>query len=78
MKGRNFSLHPVQRNSTDPVVKQATVINSNGNFIVPARTTAVFVAGVTTSATMPQKGAGVIHGWWDAFLCFGFFRFFNL
>jgi pullulanase len=38
-----FELHPVLRESTDPVVRQATFTADNGTFTLPARTTAVFV-----------------------------------
>lgn len=41
--GRTYSLHPVQANGVDPVVKTATFNPVTGAFSVPARTTAVFV-----------------------------------
>ncbi len=37
-------LHPVQRNSADPVVRTALFDRSSGTFTVPGRTAAVFVA----------------------------------
>ncbi len=37
----NWQLHPLQRNSVDPVTRQAAF--SGGAFGVPGRTTAVFV-----------------------------------
>jgi len=37
-------LHPVQANSYDDVVKSANFDVTTGEFEVPARTTAVFVA----------------------------------
>jgi pullulanase-type alpha-1,6-glucosidase len=40
--GRGFRLHPVQRESSDPTVRRAAW--AKGNFLTPARTTAVFVA----------------------------------
>ncbi|MEI2613058.1 MAG: alpha-1,6-glucosidase domain-containing protein [Candidatus Promineifilaceae bacterium] len=41
--GLTFSLHPVQQNSSDPVVQTASYNAANAAFTVPARTTAVFV-----------------------------------
>jgi pullulanase/glycogen debranching enzyme len=38
-----FELHPVQRDSIDPVVRTASFDSDSGQFYVPARTTAVFV-----------------------------------
>jgi hypothetical protein len=40
--GRRFRLHPVQRNSHDPVVRTASFDRASGTFSVPARTAAVF------------------------------------
>lgn len=45
LKAKHFSLHSVQKSSTDPVVRQSSVDDAAGAFTVPARTTAVFVAG---------------------------------
>ena len=42
--GGTFALHPVQRDSADPVVRGAYFDAATRNFRVPARTTAVFVA----------------------------------
>lgn len=42
---RKFDLHPAQANGVDPVVKTA-VYRRAGSFVVPARTTAVFVEQV--------------------------------
>ncbi|MBO1348584.1 MAG: pullulanase-type alpha-1,6-glucosidase [Hormoscilla sp. GUM202] len=39
-----LSLHPVQQNSHDPVVKTASFNSSNGEFTIPPQTTAVFVS----------------------------------
>ena len=39
----SFELHPVQKNSVDPVVRSASYDSIAGTFNVPARTTAVFV-----------------------------------
>ena len=41
--GAAFSLHPLQQESHDPIVQGASF--SNGEFTVPARTTAVFLMG---------------------------------
>lgn len=41
--GLPMTLHPVQQNSSDPVVQTASFNAANAAFIVPARTTAVFV-----------------------------------
>ncbi len=40
--GQRYSLHPVQANGSDPVVRTATHNPGNGQFTVPARTVAVF------------------------------------
>lgn len=45
LKAKHFNLHSVQKSSTDRIVRQSSVNNSTGAFTVPARTTAVFVAG---------------------------------
>jgi hypothetical protein len=42
-KGLAFELHPIQKNSVDPVIKTSTFDSANGAFKVPARTAAVFV-----------------------------------
>ncbi len=41
--GLPFTLHPVQAEGSDPVVKDASFDASSGTFSVPGRTTAVFV-----------------------------------
>jgi pullulanase-type alpha-1,6-glucosidase len=41
---REFSLHPVQANGSDPVVRTARYDTASGTFTVPARTVAVFVS----------------------------------
>ncbi|MDJ0730381.1 MAG: pullulanase-type alpha-1,6-glucosidase [Crocosphaera sp.] len=43
-QGMALSLHPVQLNSEDDVVKNANFNRNNGEFSIPARTTAVFVS----------------------------------
>ena len=40
----DFALHPVQRNSADPVVRRAAFDAQTRELRVPARTTAVFTA----------------------------------
>jgi hypothetical protein len=42
-KGRHLSLHPVQEDGVDSVVKTATFTRDTGTFSVPPRTIAVFV-----------------------------------
>jgi pullulanase len=42
--GKAYSLHPVQQNSADPVVRTAAFDSATGIFTVPGRTTAVFVS----------------------------------
>lgn len=44
LKAADFTLHTVQQNSSDARVKTALVDNTKGEFTVPARTVAVFVA----------------------------------
>ncbi|MCE3254471.1 MAG: pulA [Cellvibrio sp.] len=74
LKGWDFSLHTVQQQSTDARVKQASADNSKGEFIVPARTAAVFVATkkateptTPTTPTTPVKPkipkGGAMDGW---------------
>ena len=41
---KEYSLHPVQQNSADPVVRTAAFDSAAGIFTVPGRTTAVFVS----------------------------------
>lgn len=43
LKNRNFTLHPIQANGSDSVVKSATYNANNGGFAIPARTAAVFI-----------------------------------
>jgi len=42
-QGRRLSLHPVQIDGADPVVKTATFTRDTGTLTIPARTIAVFV-----------------------------------
>lgn len=41
--GTNLTLHPIQTNASDPVVRSTSVVADTGTLYVPARTTAVFV-----------------------------------
>jgi pullulanase/glycogen debranching enzyme len=43
LAGTGLSLHPIQETSYDPVVRTASFDRATGTFVVPARTTAVFV-----------------------------------
>jgi pullulanase-type alpha-1,6-glucosidase len=43
LRGADIGLHPILRNSVDPVARQATFTAGTGTFTVPARTVAVFV-----------------------------------
>ena len=44
LQGLNLQLHPVQRNSADPVTRQSSFNSRQGTAIIPALTTAVFVS----------------------------------
>jgi hypothetical protein len=41
--GMPFTLHPVQVDGSDEIVKQSTFDQTSGTFTVPGRSTAVFV-----------------------------------
>ncbi|MDY7090532.1 MAG: pullulanase-type alpha-1,6-glucosidase [Actinomycetota bacterium] len=43
LAGRTVALHPIQRDSADPLVRTASFAKGTGTFTVPARTVAVFV-----------------------------------
>ncbi|MFC4150422.1 pullulanase-type alpha-1,6-glucosidase [Micromonospora mangrovi] len=43
LRGSNVALHPVLRNSADPVLRTASFDKASGTFTVPARSVAVFV-----------------------------------
>jgi pullulanase-type alpha-1,6-glucosidase len=49
----NYVLHPIQQNSADEVVKQASY--SNNTFSVPGRTTAVFVVAKETAPVVTAE-----------------------
>ncbi|MBA3468895.1 MAG: pullulanase-type alpha-1,6-glucosidase [Herpetosiphonaceae bacterium] len=66
LQDADFSLHPVQAASADPLVKTATFDPTSGGFTVPGRTTAVFVQaevgdladpGTTSDAATPTTVA---------------------
>ena len=44
LAGRKLKLHPVQKDSADPLVRTSSFQKKTGTFVVPGRTTAVFVA----------------------------------
>ncbi|MBK8989097.1 MAG: pullulanase-type alpha-1,6-glucosidase [Chloroflexi bacterium] len=50
---QELTLHPVQANSVDEVVKQTTFDSATGTFVVPGRTTAVFVIEQTYTYFFP-------------------------
>ena len=45
LQGLGLSLHPVQRNSSDPITRESTFNSKAGSVTVPGLTTAVFVDG---------------------------------
>jgi pullulanase/glycogen debranching enzyme len=77
LKNADFALHSLQKNSTDARVKESTADNTKGEFAVPARTAAVFVAskkpivdsGTPTTPTTPatpeppKKSGGAVNLW---------------
>jgi len=62
--GRSMRLHPVQQASTDPSLSESTVFQSSGDFIVPGRTTAVFVNTYVPpeDGGTPDAGGGIDAG----------------
>jgi pullulanase-type alpha-1,6-glucosidase len=58
--GKKFELHPVQAASVDEAVKRSDFDTANGKFIVPGRTTAVFVMR-GAPGLLPLTGA--LAGW---------------
>ena len=61
--GAAFVLHPVLKNSTDPLMKNASFDTSSGAFSVPARTAAVFVVlsqAPSVTTTVPAATATTI------------------
>lgn len=55
--GMQYDLHPVQLNSTDPVVRTATFDSATGTFTIPGRTTAVFVSNDFVETIQPPSTA---------------------
>jgi hypothetical protein len=45
LAGEKLALHPEQRSSADPVVRQSRFVKATGTFRIPGRTAAVFVQG---------------------------------
>jgi hypothetical protein len=56
-KDARLELHPVLKESTDPVVRAAAFDAGTGTFTVPARTTAVFMQGQPPSRVVPIAGS---------------------
>ena len=56
LKDARLELHPVLKDSTDPVVRSAAFDVGTGGFTVPARTTAVFVQNQRPSPPVPIAG----------------------
>jgi pullulanase len=57
-KGMSLELHPVLKESTDPVVRTSVFDTSSGAFTVPARTTAVFMGKVAAITQPPPVNGG--------------------
>ncbi|RKH09701.1 pullulanase-type alpha-1,6-glucosidase [Corallococcus sp. CA053C] len=53
-----LKLHPVLKDSTDPVVRQSFYGRDTGTFTVPARTTAVFVTDDAVDSGEDESGCG--------------------
>jgi len=62
LKDARLELHPVLKASTDPVVRSASFDAGTGGFVVPARTTAVFVQNQLPSQPVPVSGEPVEVG----------------
>ena len=78
LKSADFTLHALQKSSNDARVKESAADNSKGEFTVPARTAAVFVAtkkptvdtSTPTTPTTPEtpkppkkSGGGAVNLW---------------
>ncbi|WP_224361521.1 pullulanase-type alpha-1,6-glucosidase [Hyalangium versicolor] len=55
-KDVTLELHPVLKESTDPVVRTASFAAGTGTFTVPARTTAVFMGTAPVTGPGPKTG----------------------
>jgi pullulanase-type alpha-1,6-glucosidase len=53
LAGTKLALHPEQASSSDPVVRTASYNRATGSFMIPARTTAVFVMQEKFKVAMP-------------------------
>jgi pullulanase len=62
LKDARLELHPVLKDSTDPLVRSASFDAGTGGFVVPARTTAVFVQNQLPSQPVPISGSAVDVG----------------
>jgi pullulanase-type alpha-1,6-glucosidase len=67
LAGISLALHPVQMESVDDVVKTTSYDKTSGTFIIPGRTTAVFMeqeprpVEVTFQVTVPTASPGPVH-----------------
>jgi pullulanase len=63
--GKEFSLHPIQQNSADPLVRTASFDTPSGSFTIPGRTTAVFLWNNPAQAGLQPSGGskGVFTAW---------------
>jgi pullulanase len=59
LAGHNLSLHPVQMNSVDEVVKTSSYDAATGTFFVPARTSVVFVEPLTPQERIDNLVAAI-------------------
>jgi len=58
---KNYTLHPMQRKSVDPVVRTSSYEATNGSFTIPSYTTAVFVIKEKTELNLPVLiGAAIV------------------
>jgi len=64
--GKNFTLHPIQADTTDEdsVVKTSTFDNATGKFTIPARTTAVFVSTQLMTQPLPPSTIDWVGSMW--------------
>jgi uncharacterized protein (TIGR03382 family) len=56
-KDARLELHPVLKESTDPIARSSAFDAGTGTFTVPARTTAVFMQGQPPSRQVPVSGS---------------------
>jgi len=67
-----YTLHPVQQNSNDPIIRSATFDSTTGGFIVPGRTTSVFVMKDEIQPTIPATAVATLQALPAATLSRGF------